>query len=63
MRSLCENVVPAACLAVKSPSACIDDLTAEVLAQRAAAAGAGQPSPASVVVPAIAAGVYKQGCS
>jgi hypothetical protein len=60
MRSLCQNEVSDACLAVKSPSACIDDLTAAVLARGDAAPGGGRPSPAAVVLPAIAAGVWNR---
>jgi hypothetical protein len=57
MRNLSVNEVAAACLAVKSPSACIDDLMTEVAARGATAAGSGGPHPAAVLLPAIAAGV------
>jgi hypothetical protein len=58
MRSLCENEVAASCLAVKSPQACIDDLTEQKLAESAAAAapsGPWAPHPAAVAVPAVCA--------
>ncbi|KAF6247047.1 hypothetical protein COO60DRAFT_1649641 [Scenedesmus sp. NREL 46B-D3] len=57
MRSLCEHEVPASRLAVKRPQACIDDLTGERLAARAAAATSGHPRAAAVAVPVVAAGV------
>jgi hypothetical protein len=63
MRSLCENEVAAECLAVKSPHACIDDLTEEKLAGRAAAAAPSGPSwaphPAAIAVPAVCAGALQ----
>jgi hypothetical protein len=37
MRSLCEHTVSPACLAVKDPTVCIDDLIEEILAAGAAA--------------------------
>jgi hypothetical protein len=56
MRSLCEHEVSAACLAVKSPQACIDDLTEEQLAAQAAASASGRPHPAAIAVAVVGAG-------
>jgi hypothetical protein len=58
MRVLCENTVSPACLATKEPQTCIEELTDQVLAARAAAAvEPGPPHPAAVVVPTLCAGV------
>lgn len=56
MRSLCKHEVSAACLAVKSPQACIDDLTEQELQAQTAAAAPGRPHPAAIAVPVVAAG-------
>ncbi|WIA36801.1 hypothetical protein OEZ86_008056 [Tetradesmus obliquus] len=55
MRSLCKHEVSAACLAVKSPQACIDDLTEQELQAQTAAAAPGRPHPAAIAVPVVAA--------
>jgi hypothetical protein len=58
VRLLCEHIVDKACLRIKTPQACTDELINSVLAAKQGSTAADRPlAPAAIVVPIVAAGV------